>query len=95
MNMRTAQPRFSLGKIKVSIGALETLDRYHIELGLLLRRHVEGDWGDLGEEDKEANERAVKQEIRILSAYGKGEARLLVVTEEDRDVTTILRPDEY
>ena len=61
----------------------------------LLSRHVTGDWGDLGEEDKQENELSVRKGFRILSAYGKGDRKLWVITEADRSVTTILRPDDY
>ncbi len=57
--------------------------------------HVTGDWGDLGEEDEKENDFSVKRGFRILSAYGRGEKRLWIITEADRSVTTILRPDEY
>ncbi len=69
------------------------------ELGLdpvhYLARHITGDWGDLGEEDEKENDFSVKKGFRILSAYGRGEKRLWIITEADRSVTTILRPDEY
>jgi hypothetical protein len=60
-----------------------------------LARHVTGDWGDLDEHDKQANDEAVTDGSRILSAYGTGEKKLYIITEWDRSVTTILRPDEY
>lgn len=59
------------------------------------KRHVRGDWGDLDEQDKQANDKALQDGSRILSAYGKGETKLWIITEADRSATTILRPDEY
>ena len=74
-------------------------ERLMNELGLdavhYLVRHVTGDWGNVDEQDKEANETAVYQGGRIISAYGEGQSRILIVTEWDRSVTTILQPDEY
>lgn len=65
----------------------------------LLNRHVHGDWGELDPEDKEANDRAITDGTRILSAYkeghGKWERKLWVITEAGRHVTTVLFPDEY
>ena len=61
----------------------------------LLSRHVTGDWGDLDEVDKQENELSVRKGFRILSAYGKDDCKLWVITEADRSITTILRPDEY
>ncbi len=34
-----------------------------------LSRHVKGDWGDVDDEDKQTNDRALKQGTRLLSAY--------------------------
>lgn len=59
-------------------------------------RHQQGNWGDIGDDDKCANELAVDHGTRILSAYdfdcGK---RIWVITEADRSSTCILFPDEY
>jgi len=61
-----------------------------------LARHQEGDWGDLGDEDKESNEKAVWMGGRIFSAYraSTGE-KFWVITEADRKSTTVLLPEEY
>lgn len=61
-----------------------------------LDRHINGDWGDLDEEDKSANNWAVDNEARILSAYHteKGQ-KIWIITEADRSATTLLLPDEY
>jgi hypothetical protein len=63
----------------------------------LLARHRRGDWGDLGEEDRAANDAAVVDGSRILSAYRLGEDGITVwiITEAHRAATTILLPDEY
>jgi hypothetical protein len=46
--------------------------------------------------DRQANQQAVKEGDRILSVYTtKLGVRLYVITEWDRSVTTLLRPDEY
>lgn len=60
-----------------------------------LRRHASGDWGDLCPEDAIANDEALHQGGRLLSAYGDGEYRVWVITEADRSVTTILLPEDY
>jgi Single-strand binding protein family len=43
-------------------------------------------WGNLAE---------FPRWLRIFSAYGQPPDRLWVITEADRSLTTILRPDEY
>ena len=89
------EPRFTLGQIVATPGALELMKAEGIDGLELLSRHVRGDWGDLTEADKQENELSVKEGFRILSAYGKGKTRLWIITEADRSATTILRPDEY
>jgi hypothetical protein len=50
---------------------------------------------DLDDADEQENELSVQKGFRILSAYGQGDRKLWMITEADRNVTTILRPDEY
>jgi hypothetical protein len=60
------------------------------------RRSLAGDWGDLGESDKKANEAALKHGDRLVSSYEiTPDTKLLVITEWDRSVTTVLTLDEY
>jgi hypothetical protein len=71
-----------------------------VDLKPYLDRHAAGDWGQLSAADQRANNRAVKQRTRIFSAYdvplGDGEtARIWIITESDRSVTTALLPEEY
>jgi len=69
---------------------------------VFLKRHQSGDWGDLCDEDKKANEEAISHEgepekqQRVFSAYktSAGE-KIWVITEWDRSVTTLLLPEEY
>jgi hypothetical protein len=86
---------FALGQIVATPGALQLMKQSNIDGLKLLQRHVTGDWGDLNEADKQENELSLQKGFRILSAYGAGDRKLWVITEADRSVTTILRPDEY
>jgi hypothetical protein len=85
---------FAIGAIVAIPGAVRTIEAYKINWLALLHRHVVGDWGDLTEADKKENDLSVQRGFRILSAYGRGERKLWFITEADRSVTTILRPDE-
>jgi hypothetical protein len=87
---------FSLGQVVATPGAVEALTAAHVEPLTLLARHASGDWGELVEEDKQANEHAVQNELRILSSYrlSTGE-KIWVITEWNRSVTTLLLPMEY
>jgi hypothetical protein len=61
-----------------------------------LTRHANGDWGEIDEHDRKANEYALDHGLRVMSVYtlSSGE-RIWVVTEADRSSTTILLPEEY
>lgn len=61
-----------------------------------LRRHAQGDWGDLSEADKQENEFSLKADLRLLSAYeSAGLPKIWIITEADRSATTVLFPEEY
>jgi hypothetical protein len=91
-----ARPRFPLGKIVATPGALQALAVSQESPIKFLRRHVAGDWGEVDEEDGRANDHAIVVGLRILSAYKteRGQ-RLWIITESDRSVTTLLLPEEY
>lgn len=90
------EPRFELGAVFITPGALEALKDAGQSPWEFLRRHQAGDWGDLPEEDKEENELSLREGFRLLSAYRtrKG-VKLWVITEADRSATTLLLPEEY
>jgi len=87
--------RFPLGQTVATQGALETLAATGTSPTELLARHQKGDWGDVPPEDAQENELSLREGFRILSSYVVGNEKLWVITEADRSVTTILRPDEY
>jgi hypothetical protein len=96
-----SQPRFPLGQIVATPGALEALTQAKQQPIEFLQRHAHGDWGDLCEEDGQANEYALIDGSRLLSTYrtSLGE-KLWVITEAvddsgKRAATTILLPREY
>ena len=86
-----------IGLITATPGAIETMRRTDVDPWELLSRHQSGDWGDVDQEDRAANNWSVDRGLRLLSAYGTEDNpdRLWVITEADRSVTTILRPNEY
>lgn len=98
--MTTPQPLFSLGTVVATPGALAALAQAGQSPHELLQRHVTGDWGDLDADDKDANERALRDGSRLFSAYRltTGE-KLWAITEAENDghraSTCLLLPDEY
>ena len=58
-------------------------------------RYTSKDWGDLCDEDKQANESAIIQGDRILAKYDTCEGNIYIITEADRSITTVLFVEEY
>ncbi len=88
---------FEPGQIVATPGALELAEQ-GINLLAYLARHLNGDWGDLDDEDKKENDFSLKNGFRLLSSYNTRLGKLWVITEagdRDRSVTTFLLPDEY
>ena len=91
-----AIPRFELGQVVATPGALEALEEAGQDAFEFLARHASGDWGDLCEADKQENEFSVANGFRILSSYTLSTgAKVWLITEADRSATTILLPREY
>src|SRR5436309_2596409 len=95
-DQETIHCKFPLGKLAATPGALEAIERAGQTPIEFLRRHASCDWGEVGPEDAQENERSLREGFRLLSAYTtKLEDRLWIITEADRSVTTILLPEEY
>ena len=89
-------PKFSLGQVLATPGALAALQEAQDCFWPYLARHAAGDWGEVGREDKAENELSLREGFRILSAYTiKSGVKIWVLTERDRSVTTILLPEQY
>ena len=89
-------PKFPLGQIVATPGALQALARAGQSPWDFLARHVRGDYGDVCEEDRRENELALQQGFRLLSVYTtKAGETLWVISEADRSATTLLLPQEY
>jgi hypothetical protein len=89
-------PCFPLGQIVLPPGALEALETAQQRPEELLSRHVQCDWGEVNETDKQENDFSVHHGFRILSAYPlKSGVKLWLITEADRSATTFLLPEEY
>jgi hypothetical protein len=96
-----SQTEFCFGQLLITPGALEALQKANQSAIEFLQRHVRGDWDDVCEEDRQANDHALIDGSRILSAHrtSLGE-KLWIITEAADDAghraaTTILLPGEY
>ena len=78
---QAGHPLFSLGHLFFTPASRELMARHHIDLFALHHQHQHGDWGDLGTDDKNANDQALLDGNRILSAYVIGGKQLYLLTE--------------
>ena len=86
--------KFPLGQMVITKGASETLDSASVQVAL--RKHMQGDWGIVCKEDKQANDNALLEGERLFSIYlDSNGAEFYIITERDRSVTTILLSSEY
>jgi hypothetical protein len=93
--------KFETGQIVGTPGAIEALAQSGQTIEFFLEKHLSGDWGEVDAEDQAANDKALLDGSRLLSAYRtlKG-VKVLVITEavEDdghRESTCVLLPEEY
>jgi len=94
-------PKFQMGRVVATPGALEVLQEAGQSPWNFLSQHMDANWGTVDDEDKAANDQALKDGSRILSAYilNSGEKIWIITEAEDdnghRASTTVLTPDEY
>jgi len=85
---------FRLGRILSTPNALAKLDNQDILVAI--QRHQAGDWGDVQQRDREANDQALEEGTRLLSKYHSARRiKFWVITEADRSATTVLMPEDY
>ena len=90
------KPKFPLGHIVATPGALHAICQAQQSPAFFLDRHVAGDWGNVCDEDKERNERDLINGERLLSAYTTllG-AKIWIFSVDDRSCSMIMLPEEY
>ena len=89
-----APPRFAFGRTLITRGALGML--CDEEISRSLRRHGQGDWGNLDAHDRAANDWALEHGERLVSKYRSASGvDYYIITERDRSATTVLLPEEY
>jgi hypothetical protein len=97
-------PLFELGQIVLSRGVVAFAPNEIMRFGVYLSRHHAGDWGVIDEHDQRVNPEAQKHGGRLMSAYaidpqrpslGHGPNTIWIITEADRQTTTLLLPEEY
>jgi hypothetical protein len=90
----TSEPKFPLGRLLATPQAMQTLNPDDVRKAI--SRHAVGDWGDLCEEDLQANQFALDENLRLLSVYqDRSGTKFWFITEADRSATTVLLPEDY
>ena len=94
------QPKviFDPGRVLLTQSVQHLMERGYLDPTLYLRRHFSGDWGELHDEDRNSNQRALTTRERLFSSYNVDvgyETRLWIITEADRSTTTVLLPSDY
>jgi len=96
MRAKRQAPLFKQGRVVMTQGFAEAISKSNLFVPLqALYRHLRGDWGDCCEEDKKANDEALRHGGRIFSVYHHQKIKFWVITEADRSATTLLLPEEY
>jgi hypothetical protein len=86
--------KLRLGRIVMTHNAMNCLSEEDIFRAI--QRHQAGDWGDVPEKDRSANDHALVSSTRILSAYRTPHGiTFWLITEADRSTTTVLLPEDY
>jgi hypothetical protein len=97
-SVRRSVAQFELGRRIVAPGAREELVGQSIMDAF--SRHAKGDFGDICNEDFDANLDAIVEGLRIVSVYQcdntqGAKSKVYVITEADRSMTTLLLAEEY
>lgn len=87
--------RFDLGACVITPAAREHLQACGVTPAALLTRHATGDWGEVCDEDRFLNERAIVTKARILSAYLIAGDMVWVETCAEWSGTTVLMAREW
>jgi hypothetical protein len=87
---------FKIGRVTTT-PAIRELTSQGLDWADLVERHTRGDWGDVTEEQGEANWDALMNGGKLMSSYESpysDEDAVLVVTNADRTFTTVMLPSE-
>ncbi|MDP9312966.1 MAG: hypothetical protein M3R24_19120 [Chloroflexota bacterium] len=86
----------SPGVVVMTLGARDAFAATGEAIEAFLNRHLRGDWGDVDQDDRQANTAASLHNERLLSVYHLADQTTIwIITEADRSSTTILLPSEY
>jgi hypothetical protein len=86
--------KFDLGRLSATPEALKEIPVATMQKAIA--RHHSGDWGEVDDHDRAANDAALIEGTRLFSVYSTpGGAKFWIITAADRSTTTILLPEDY
>lgn len=97
-NSLGSQLPVALGKLVVTAAVRDWRAASPLRPMLLLAvlgMHETGEWGQVDNEDRAANDTALLEGGRLLSAWDLDGERVWIITEGDRSATTLLFPADY
>jgi hypothetical protein len=88
---------FELGEITMTPSAISIIASFKVPIGDLLERHQRGDYGEVTEKDWHENTLALLPQSveRVMSSYRVGNQKLWIITDPDRNVTTLLTEEDF
>jgi hypothetical protein len=87
-------PRFPLGEMIITPGVASKLGM--VDVKLAIAKHASGDWGELEAEDRRLNNERLANGGTLFSIFKTAAGvKFYVMTEAERDRTTVLLPEEY
>jgi predicted transcriptional regulator len=88
----------NVGRILVSKGVADLARENREFAGFVkksLDRYRKGDWGEMGDEERQLNNQNLEINMRLFSSYeSEGFPEIWITTEPDRSCSTILFPEE-
>lgn len=87
--------KFSLGSVAITFAMMEERIKKGINPLEIIKRHAFGDWGNIADEEKEYNDKAIEKGEEIFSKYHTDHGEVWVFTSGDRTVTTLMIPEDY
>lgn len=92
---------FNSGVFVATRAVFDRIDRdpvFESFVHMALKMHLQGNWGDICDEDWDTNQEALKNGGRLFSAYWMDDShteKIWIITESDRSTTTVLFPSDY
>jgi len=87
-------PKFNPGQVVATPAAIVAIEFAHASAIALLHQHLSGDWGNLSDEDKALNDKALETGDRILSAYTLADGERIWIITDPGETTIVLLSSE-